>query len=133
MKNRAYSMVAQVQLCEYCSESLLGKVFYLFPCSHGFHCQCLVQRCAQLLTPVQVSFFPFCFYLICPYNCLHLGKRSSRCRRAITWFGVQRQRFEHGSSCSCSTRSTTVGMFFAFNNNLFNYMKIIVNYPYFRS
>eukprot|EP00428_Durinskia_dybowskii_P070223 CAMPEP_0170407188 /NCGR_PEP_ID=MMETSP0117_2-20130122/28114_1 /TAXON_ID=400756 /ORGANISM="Durinskia baltica, Strain CSIRO CS-38" /LENGTH=1170 /DNA_ID=CAMNT_0010664419 /DNA_START=122 /DNA_END=3634 /DNA_ORIENTATION=+ len=55
MKNRAYSMVAQVQLCEYCSESLLGKVFYLFPCSHGFHCQCLVQRCAQLLTPVQVN------------------------------------------------------------------------------
>ena len=55
MKTRAYSMVTEQQRCEYCSDVLLGRAFYLFPCSHGFHCQCLVQRCAQHLTPAQVS------------------------------------------------------------------------------
>ena len=55
MKHRAYSMVSQQQRCEYCSDLLFGKAFYLFPCSHGFHCQCLVQRCAQHLPPAQVS------------------------------------------------------------------------------
>jgi hypothetical protein len=54
MKTRAYSMTAQQQRCEYCSDLLLGKAFYLFPCSHGFHCQCLVQRCTQHLSPAQV-------------------------------------------------------------------------------
>lgn len=55
MKNRAYSMVTQQQRCEYCSDALFGKAFYLFPCSHGFHCHCLVQRCVQYLPPAQVS------------------------------------------------------------------------------
>jgi hypothetical protein len=55
MKTRAYSMTAQQQRCEYCSDLLLGKAFYLFPCSHGFHCQCLVQRCTQHLSPAQVT------------------------------------------------------------------------------
>jgi hypothetical protein len=54
MKTRAYSMTAQQQRCEYCSDLLLGKAFYLFPCSHGFHCHCLVQRCTQHLSPAQV-------------------------------------------------------------------------------
>lgn len=55
MKNRAYSMVTQQQRCEYCTDVLFGKPFYLFPCSHGFHCQCLVQRCVEYLPPAQVS------------------------------------------------------------------------------
>jgi len=55
MKNRAYSMVTQTQRCEFCSDALFGSAFYLFPCSHGFHCQCLVQRCMHYLPPAQVS------------------------------------------------------------------------------
>jgi hypothetical protein len=56
MKTRAYSMVTQHQRCEYCADALLGsnKAFYLFPCSHGFHCHCLVQRCHAHLSPQQV-------------------------------------------------------------------------------
>jgi hypothetical protein len=57
MKTRAYSMVTQHQRCEYCADALLGsnKAFYLFPCSHGFHCHCLVQRCHAHLSPQQVN------------------------------------------------------------------------------
>ena len=53
MKSRAHSTATQQTRCEYCAEALLGKAFYLFPCSHGFHCQCLVQRCSQHLSPAQ--------------------------------------------------------------------------------
>jgi len=43
MKRRGYSLTAQ-QRCEYCSIALFGKQFYLFPCSHGFHADCLLRR-----------------------------------------------------------------------------------------
>jgi vacuolar protein sorting-associated protein 18 len=55
MKTRAYSTVSQHQRCEYCTDLLFGKPFYLFPCSHGFHCHCLLQRASQFLSPAQVS------------------------------------------------------------------------------
>lgn len=53
MKNRAYSMTSQNQRCEYCVDPLFGKQFYLFPCSHGFHSQCLLRRAPQHLQPAQ--------------------------------------------------------------------------------
>lgn len=57
MKNRAYSMGSHHQRCEYCPEPLFAKqqAFYLFPCSHGFHCQCLLRRAPQHLRPAQLS------------------------------------------------------------------------------
>lgn len=43
MKKRGYSASAQ-QRCEYCADAIFSKQFYLFPCSHGFHSDCLLQR-----------------------------------------------------------------------------------------
>jgi hypothetical protein len=55
MKNRAYCMNSQHQRCEYCVDPLFGKQFYLFPCSHGFHAQCLLKRAPLHLQPAQLS------------------------------------------------------------------------------
>ena len=72
MKNRSYSMTSTHQNCEFCSESLFSSSssagpqrvsqsqqlqFYLFPCSHGFHTKCLLQRAKShlLLEPSQLS------------------------------------------------------------------------------
>ena len=55
MKNRAYSTVSQFQTCEYCGDSVTGRQFYLFPCSHGFHSNCLLKKAAQHLEPAQLS------------------------------------------------------------------------------
>lgn len=32
------------QRCEYCPEGLFSRQFYLFPCSHGMHTDCLLRR-----------------------------------------------------------------------------------------
>jgi vacuolar protein sorting-associated protein 18 len=37
------------QKCECCVDNLFGKQFYLFPCGHGFHEDCLVKRASQYL------------------------------------------------------------------------------------
>jgi hypothetical protein len=43
MKKRGYSASSN-QRCEYCLEGIFSKQFYLFPCSHGFHCDCLLRH-----------------------------------------------------------------------------------------
>ena len=43
MKKRGYS-VSSLQRCEYCVKPLFSQLFYLFPCSHGFHQDCLLRR-----------------------------------------------------------------------------------------
>jgi hypothetical protein len=43
MKRRGYSVSSQ-QRCEYCADALFSRQFYLFPCSHGFHGDCLLRR-----------------------------------------------------------------------------------------
>jgi hypothetical protein len=44
------------QKCQCCLENLFGKQFYLFPCGHGYHEECLVKRAAQYLeNPNDVS------------------------------------------------------------------------------
>ena len=32
------------QVCELCDQAILSRVFYLFPCSHAFHADCLVAK-----------------------------------------------------------------------------------------
>ena len=32
------------QVCELCDPAILRRVFYLFPCSHAFHADCLVAE-----------------------------------------------------------------------------------------
>ena len=34
------------QVCELCDQAILSRVFYLFPCSHAFHADCLVAEVA---------------------------------------------------------------------------------------
>ena len=46
MKKRGYSSSVQ-QRCEYCPDSLFSRQFYLFPCSHGMHADCLLRRTHQ--------------------------------------------------------------------------------------
>ncbi len=48
MKKRAYSASA-LQRCEYCPEVLFGKQFYLFPCGHGYHCDCALAHANVIL------------------------------------------------------------------------------------
>eukprot|EP00605_Chrysophyceae_sp_TOSAG23-4_P000496 GSChrysophyteH1.ASY1.ANO1.556.1 assembled CDS len=43
MKKRGYS-VSSLQRCEYCAQALFSRQFYLFPCSHGFHNDCLTTK-----------------------------------------------------------------------------------------
>ena len=43
MKKRGYSLSSK-QRCEYCSDSIFSKQFYIFPCSHGFHSSCILKR-----------------------------------------------------------------------------------------
>jgi hypothetical protein len=57
MKNRCYTLSSNYQRCETCHDLLLGKQFYLFPCSHGFHCECLIQQAPKILTPAQFQAF----------------------------------------------------------------------------
>lgn len=46
MKKRGFSASSQ-QRCEYCSDGLFSRQFYLFPCSHGMHSDCLLRRTYQ--------------------------------------------------------------------------------------
>jgi vacuolar protein sorting-associated protein 18 len=55
MKNRCYTLTSNYQKCEICNDVLLGKQFYLFPCSHGFHCGCLQDQAAHILPPNQLA------------------------------------------------------------------------------
>lgn len=55
MKNRAYSTVSNLQRCEYCFDLLHRGQFYLFPCSHGFHSNCLLDHAPQTLAGPQAQ------------------------------------------------------------------------------
>lgn len=55
MKTRAYSTVSHSQRCDFCMEMLLGNQFYLFPCSHGFHTDCLMQNALKSLNASQLN------------------------------------------------------------------------------
>ena len=43
MKKRGFS-TSSGQRCEYCNDAIFNKQFYLFPCSHGFHSDCMLKR-----------------------------------------------------------------------------------------
>jgi vacuolar protein sorting-associated protein 18 homolog len=36
------------QVCELCDQPILSRVFYLFPCSHAFHSDCLLTEVSEL-------------------------------------------------------------------------------------
>lgn len=43
MKQRGFT-VSSTQHCQHCSQRLFSKQFYLFPCSHAFHTDCLYAQ-----------------------------------------------------------------------------------------
>lgn len=48
MKKRGFSS-ALSQKCDRCCDLLYNQQFYLFPCSHGFHCDCLSKNVVKFM------------------------------------------------------------------------------------
>ena len=54
MKKRGYTTTSS-QRCEICNDMLFRRQFYLFPCSHGFHGDCLMKKMTTFLDPNQLA------------------------------------------------------------------------------
>jgi hypothetical protein len=59
MESRPYMLSSPHQRCECCAQPLLSpetqaEQFYLFPCQHGFHSRCLLERAPLQLDPDQL-------------------------------------------------------------------------------
>ena len=48
MKMRGYS-AAISQKCEFCPDMLFLRQYYLFPCGHGYHCECALTQASSIL------------------------------------------------------------------------------------
>lgn len=51
-----YGYVSSTDVCVICEYALLGRDFYIFPCRHGFHTDCLtkeVLKSTSSLNPIQ--------------------------------------------------------------------------------
>jgi hypothetical protein len=48
MKQRGYAASTH-QRCEYCPDTLFSRQFYLFPCGHGYHCDCALEHAGTIL------------------------------------------------------------------------------------
>jgi hypothetical protein len=48
MKKRGYS-ASSTQKCEFCADALLQRQYYLFPCGHGYHCDCALTQASSIL------------------------------------------------------------------------------------
>ena len=56
VNNRGFGLSAG-QRCEFCSNSgdfLFAKQFYIFPCGHGFHGDCLMKRSTEILPSASI-------------------------------------------------------------------------------
>eukprot|EP00595_Chromulina_sp_UTEXLB2642_P003347 CAMPEP_0196765756 /NCGR_PEP_ID=MMETSP1095-20130614/11823_1 /TAXON_ID=96789 ORGANISM="Chromulina nebulosa, Strain UTEXLB2642" /NCGR_SAMPLE_ID=MMETSP1095 /ASSEMBLY_ACC=CAM_ASM_000446 /LENGTH=508 /DNA_ID=CAMNT_0042124375 /DNA_START=1550 /DNA_END=3072 /DNA_ORIENTATION=- len=54
MKKRGYN-ASTYQRCDFCYDALFNKQFYLFPCTHAFHSDCLSKRVTKFLDSSQVA------------------------------------------------------------------------------
>lgn len=52
MKKRGYTLSSS-QRCEYCTDPLFSKPFYLFPCSHGYHSDCTMKHILSHELPIE--------------------------------------------------------------------------------
>lgn len=53
LKDR-FVVVEAGEKCAACGLPLLTRQFYVFPCQHAFHADCLIQEVTQVLSPVQL-------------------------------------------------------------------------------
>jgi hypothetical protein len=44
-----YGVVSSHQKCDLCSQPVLTRHFFLFPCTHAFHVACCVEECSKYL------------------------------------------------------------------------------------
>lgn len=49
MRHKGYSTISNYQQCDLCCTILMGSQFYLYPCSHGFHSNCLLSHTKKCL------------------------------------------------------------------------------------
>lgn len=54
MKLRGYTASTH-QRCEECGDMVFCRPFYLFPCSHGFHEDCLMKKVTPFLDSSQIN------------------------------------------------------------------------------
>lgn len=48
LKSR-YGEIQGNQVCELCDQAILSRVFYMFPCSHTFHADCLLSEVGMMM------------------------------------------------------------------------------------
>ena len=46
-----YSVIGGDEACGLCTYPLLSRAFYVFPCQHGFHGDCLTTEVAKQMKP----------------------------------------------------------------------------------
>jgi len=44
-----YGVVSSAQKCDLCSQPVLNRHFFLFPCTHAFHSSCCMAECSRYL------------------------------------------------------------------------------------
>jgi len=49
-----FLIINQEDMCSSCHERLLTRQFYLFPCQHSFHADCLIKEVTQHMAPYQL-------------------------------------------------------------------------------
>ncbi|OZJ06836.1 hypothetical protein BZG36_00188 [Bifiguratus adelaidae] len=53
LRNR-FAVIGAMEKCDICNTSLLTRQFYVFPCQHSFHADCLINRVTQHLNTRQI-------------------------------------------------------------------------------
>lgn len=60
-KNR-YSIIKVGQRCEICARSLLSRTFYVFPCGHLFHSDCIIKETIAMVPTYSGNISSECIY-----------------------------------------------------------------------
>lgn len=52
--SQRFVVINQSQLCQSCEGGLMSRPFYVFPCQHSFHADCLIKEVTQHMPPHQL-------------------------------------------------------------------------------
>jgi len=50
-----YTLIQPSDVCSSCQEQLMTKAFYMFPCSHCFHAECLIKEMQPYVDPSMIN------------------------------------------------------------------------------